>query len=120
MQDDPTDDSDDGDDENGSANPPKDTTTTAKGMLHFTADHPLFATHGLKHLPSPLVPNFVGQTLPRRDQSDREFYCTTMLTLFKPWQNGTALKTKESSWDEAFTAHTFSNRQEQIMKIFNI
>jgi hypothetical protein len=58
---------------------------TAKGVLHFTADHPLFGTHGLKHLPSPFVPNFVGQTLPRRDQSDREFYCTTMLTLFKPW-----------------------------------
>ena len=43
---------------------------TAKGVLHFTADHPLFGTHGLKHLPSPFVPNFVGQTLPHCDQSD--------------------------------------------------
>jgi hypothetical protein len=43
-----------------------------------------------------------------------------MLTLFKPWRTGTALKTKDASWDEAFTAHTFSNRQEQIMKNFNI
>lgn len=49
---------------------PGDTTVTGnlKGILHFTADHPLFATHGLKHLPSPLVPNFVGQMLPRCDQ----------------------------------------------------
>ena len=92
----------------------------AKGVLHFMADHPLFATHGLRRLPSPLVPNFVGQTLPRRDQSDREFYCTTMLTLFKPWRTGTSLKTKDASWDEAFNAHNFTKRQEQIMKNFNI
>ena len=105
---------------NSFSNVAKDTTTTAKGMLHFTADHPLFATHGLKHLPSPLVPNFVGQTLPRRDQSNREFYCTTMLTLFKPWRTGTTLKTKDASWDEAFTAHMFSKQQDQIMKNFNI
>ena len=116
QDDDPTD-SDDGDEErpSGLSDPPK-----AKGMLRFTADHPLFATHGLKRLPSPLVPNFVGQTLPRRDQGDREFYCTTMLTLFKPWRTGTTLKTKDASWDEAFTAHMFTERQEQIMKIFNI
>ena len=94
--------------------------TAAKGMLRFTVDHPLFATHGLKCLPCPLVPNFVGQTLPRRDQGDREFYCTTMLTLFKPWRVGTTLKTNDASWDEAFTAHKFTDRQEEIMKNFNI
>ncbi|KAF8809212.1 hypothetical protein BYT27DRAFT_7094716, partial [Phlegmacium glaucopus] len=89
-------------------------------MLCFTAQHPLFATHGLKRLPSSLVPNFVGQTLPHRDQGDREFYCTTMLTLFKPWRTGTALKPMDASWDEAFTAHNFTDRQEQIMRNFNI
>jgi hypothetical protein len=97
-----------------------DTAATAKGVLRFSLDHPLFATHGLKRLPSPLVPNFVGQTLPRRDQGDREFYCTTMLTLFKPWRTGTDLKTKDASWDEAFTAHTFSSQEERIMRNFNI
>ena len=76
----------DGDDGKSFSDPGKDKATlTAKAMLHFTANHPLFSTHGLKCLPSPLVPNFVGQTLPRCDQSDQEFYCTTMLTLFKPW-----------------------------------
>src|SRR6202043_2649755 len=44
VRDEPSDDSDDGDDR---------TTTTAKGMLRFTTDDPLFATHGLKHLSSP-------------------------------------------------------------------
>ena len=43
-----------------------------------------------------------------------------MLTLFKPWRTGTTLKTKGASWDEAFTAHVFTSRQEQIMKNFNI
>ena len=103
---------DDGNDSDGGPNScsdlTKDTTVSTKGMLCFTTDHPLFATYGLKHLSSPLVPNYVGQTLPRRDQSDREFYCTTMLTLFKPWRTGTTLKTKDVSWDEAFIAHTFS------------
>ena len=95
-------------------------TGNLKGVLRFSLDHPLFSTHGLKRLPSPLVPNFVGQTLPRRDQGDREFYCTTMLTLFKPWRTGTNLKTKDTSWDEAFTAHTFTSQEKQIMKNFNI
>ncbi|KAF8815884.1 hypothetical protein BYT27DRAFT_7078625, partial [Phlegmacium glaucopus] len=89
-------------------------------MLRFTVQHPLFATHGLKRLSSPLVPNFVGQTLPRRDQGDREFYCMTMLTLFKPWRSGSTLKPKDASWDDAFIAHIFTNRQDQIMKNFNI
>ncbi|KAF8802336.1 hypothetical protein BYT27DRAFT_7020262, partial [Phlegmacium glaucopus] len=82
--------------------------------------HPLFETHGLKCLPSLLVPNFVGQTLPRRDQGDREFYCTTMLTLFKPWRTGSALKLMGASWDETFVAHKFTDRQEQIIRKFNM
>ncbi|KAF8240462.1 hypothetical protein L208DRAFT_1210958, partial [Tricholoma matsutake] len=86
----------------------------------FTTQHPLLETHGLKHLPSPLVPNFVGQILPCCDQGDREFYCTTMLTLFKPWQSSSTLKSKGASWDETFVAHKFTDRQEKIMKIFNI
>ena len=43
-----------------------------------------------------------------------------MLTLFKPWRTGTTLKKKEDSWDEAFTAHVFTSRQEQIMNNSNI
>ncbi|KAF8811802.1 hypothetical protein BYT27DRAFT_7017694, partial [Phlegmacium glaucopus] len=86
----------------------------------FTPQHPLFETHGLKRLPSPVIPNFVGQTLPRRDQGDREFYCTTMLTLFKPWQTGSALKSMTASWDETFVAHKFTDHHEQIIKNFNI
>ena len=89
-------------------------------ILQFTPQHPLFQTHGLRRLPFPLVPNFVGQTLPRRDQGDREFYCTTMLTLFKPWRSGSTLKLSGASWDETFIAHTFTDQQKQIIQNFNI
>ena len=119
AQDHPTDDDSDGH-EGRPEILDEDTTANSKGMLHFMADHPLFSTHGVRCLPSPLVPNFGGWMLPRHDQSDREFYCTTMLTLFKPWQTGNTLKTKDASWDEAFTAHMFTDQQEQIMRNFNI
>jgi hypothetical protein len=102
------------------ANDSSDHGTSNSSLLQFTKFHPLAATHGLKSLPSPLVPNFVGQTLPRRDQGDREFYCMTMLTLFKYWRTGSTLKAKEVSWDEAFVAHTFTDQQKRIMGNFNI
>ncbi|PPQ87199.1 hypothetical protein CVT25_014754 [Psilocybe cyanescens] len=38
------------------------------------------------------VPNFVGGPLPRRDNGNRDYYCCSMLTLFRPWRNGGDLK----------------------------
>lgn len=42
-------------------------------VLQFSALHPLIEPHGLKCFSAPLVPNVVAQTLPHRDQGDREF-----------------------------------------------
>ena len=67
-----------------------------------------------------VIPNFVGGSLPRRDRGDREYYCATMLTLFKPWRTGKDLKDKDYSWDETFTTYKFTARQLQIMDYFNI
>ncbi|KAJ7198205.1 hypothetical protein C8J57DRAFT_997029, partial [Mycena rebaudengoi] len=53
------------------------------------------------------VPNFVGGGLPRADQGDRDYYCCTMMTLFKPWRQGSDLKGKLDSWDDAFTSTKF-------------
>ncbi|KAF8238541.1 hypothetical protein L208DRAFT_1241670, partial [Tricholoma matsutake] len=92
----------------------------SNSILQFSMPHPLIETHGLKHFPAPLVPNFVGQTLPHRDQGDREFYCTTMLTLFKPWWSGSSLKLVNESWDEASVSHKFTGQEEKIMRNFNI
>ena len=90
---------------------------------YFTSDHPLYDSHATVYIQKNdnRIPNFIGATLPRCDQGDREYYCCTMLALFKPWRTGYNLK-KDSSitWDDAFQTHQFSASQYQLMKNFNI
>jgi hypothetical protein len=64
--------------------------------------------------------NFAGLTLPRHDQGDHEFYCSTMLTLFKLWRTGLDLKNQEETWDDAFSNYPFTDRHVVIMKNMNI
>jgi hypothetical protein len=89
-------------------------------LLPFLSEHPLAGTHGVRCLKKARIPNFVGNTLPRHDQGDREYYCSTMLTLFKPWRSGLDLRHQSNSWDEAFLSHKFSTRQLEVMKNMNI
>ncbi|KAJ7321529.1 hypothetical protein DFH08DRAFT_647070, partial [Mycena albidolilacea] len=89
----------------------------------FHQDQPLWETHYIRCARRNLdtvVPNFVGGALPRMDQGDREYYCCTMLTLFKPWRNGLDLKCETESWHETFGGFLFSNKSLQLMKHFNI
>ena len=91
------------------------------GKYAFLQNHPLHETHQISISKSKvLVPNFAGGSLPRCDRGDREYYCTTMLTLFKPWRHGKNLKEDDQSWDEAFTDYKFTLRQTELMKFFNI
>ncbi|TFK48426.1 hypothetical protein OE88DRAFT_1634849, partial [Heliocybe sulcata] len=92
-----------------------------KGLV-FTAGHPQQSSHyaTLVSETFALVPNFIGGNLPRQDSGSREFYCITMLTLFKSWRKGTDLKKFNESWDEAFSNFRFSTRQTQLMSNFNI
>jgi len=95
----------------------------ANRKLHFfLKDHPLYETHRVYYdeRRSNIVPNFVGGSLPRADRGDREYYCTTMLTLFKPWRSGKDLKQEDYSWDETFNNHKFTDHQSQLIKNFNI
>ena len=94
--------------------------TSKSKVLSFLSGHPLAETHGVRLLKTTRVPNFIGNTLPRHDQGDREYYCSTMLTLFKPWRSGLDLKTNFNSWDETFMSHEFSTRQLELMKNMNI
>ena len=92
-------------------------------ILQFTTDHALHASHASyynKLVPSNIVPNFIGGVLPRSDHGDKEYYCATMLTLFKPWRIGHCSKTPFQSWDDAFNAHKFTVQQLSLMKNFNI
>jgi hypothetical protein len=89
----------------------------------FLKDHPLWETHYVRcersHLQT-MVPNFTGGALPRMDQGDRDYYCCTMLTLFKPWRDTLQLKPKSATWHDTFTKHVFSDKASRLMKHFNI
>ncbi|KAJ6472414.1 hypothetical protein C8R45DRAFT_835898, partial [Mycena sanguinolenta] len=89
----------------------------------FNKGHPLWRTHYIKcdrRNMSNVVPNFIGGSLPRKDQGDRELYCRTMLTLFKPWWDGKDLKSEDETWNDAFTRQIFSEEELHIMKNFNL
>lgn len=89
----------------------------------FTKEHPLYKTHDIKYDPGNIhniIPNFVGGALPRSDQGDREYYCMTMLTIFKPWRSASDLKSAEKNWDESFTEYKFSKGEQKIMNNFNL
>jgi len=94
----------------------------ASTVFPFLPEHPLANSHGTQCRPvgKNKVPNFVGPTLPRCNQGDREFYCSIMLTLFKPWRSGLELKMQEQSWDNAFSTHCFSDKQRDVMRNLNI
>ncbi|TFK72353.1 hypothetical protein BDN72DRAFT_763510, partial [Pluteus cervinus] len=88
----------------------------------FLKEHPFTKTQAVRLLPPKKhsVPNFVGATLPRRDQGDREYYCKTIMTLFKPWRTGKHLKGNEETWDDAFYKHVFTEQQSSILKNMHV
>ena len=93
-----------------------------KNVYLFLTDHPLSDSHALRLVPEneKIIPDFVGATLPRCDQGDREWYCSTMLVLFHPWRTGKDLKLELETWDDAFTKYAFNELQKQLMNNFNI
>jgi hypothetical protein len=95
---------------------------TSKTDHSFCRGHPQARTHEARmSKEDPLVvPTFLPNTLPRSDRGDREYYCCTMLTFFKPWRTGDDLRSKFDSWDKSFVAHEFTKRQIEVMKYFNV
>ncbi len=93
-----------------------------KKGLSFVDGHPLKDTHYLvvDSIDEYVVPNLVGETLPRKDKGDKEDYCATMLTLFRPWRSGLDLKQQGESWEDAFQKHEFTDDQLRLMKNFNL
>ncbi|KAI0091810.1 hypothetical protein BDY19DRAFT_885194, partial [Irpex rosettiformis] len=88
----------------------------------FLDDHPQCETHRVRVVDEKdaKVPDFIGGVLPRKDKGNREEYCLTMLSLFKPWRSGLELKIVSKSWSESFDSHDFSQRQCDIMNNFNL
>ncbi|KAI0371861.1 hypothetical protein BV20DRAFT_1051451 [Pilatotrama ljubarskyi] len=67
------------------------------------------------------VPNSIGGSMPWWDTGNREQYCLTMLTLFKPWRSGRNLRPHaDMLWDDVFRECQFTPRQQDIIKYFHI
>ncbi|KAJ7740538.1 hypothetical protein B0H16DRAFT_1324385, partial [Mycena metata] len=66
------------------------------------------------------VPNFLGGAVPRADKGNRDYYCMTMLTLFKHWRSPDDLKDGLSTWDQTFREFEFTERQSQLIANFNL
>lgn len=89
----------------------------------FLKNHPCYGSRQARLVAEEesLVPNFIGGALPRKDAGNREEYCLTMLTLFKPWRSGADLKQdKDTLWHDAFENHSFTDRQRDVMKFFHL
>ena len=80
--------------------------------------HPLFASHIFHCVKdrTDIVADLSGGSLPKCNNDEMELYCQCMLTLFKPWRSGTELINCNQTWEQAFTAYTFTARQLEIMK----
>jgi hypothetical protein len=90
--------------------------------LAFIELHPQYQTHHVHCIKDTdkIVPNFMNGSLPRRDHGDQEYYCLTMLVLFKPWRSGKDLRKDDQSWHESFNEYNFSDKQKELMDNFNI
>ncbi|KAF9025587.1 hypothetical protein BDZ89DRAFT_926527, partial [Hymenopellis radicata] len=92
------------------------------GKHYFADGHELKNTHYVICCSEDrsLIPNITGGALPRKDQENRDYYCCTMLSIFKPWTSPSDLKTVEQTWSQAFNAHIFTDRQKQLMANFHL
>lgn len=88
--------------------------------LRYQSEHPQSKTHYVQRIPDNKRPlaNFMN-AFPRADPSD-EYYCKSMLTLFKPWREGKHLNQLQQSWSKCFSDTTFSTHAIKLMKNFNI
>ncbi|KAG5220667.1 ATP-dependent DNA helicase [Salix suchowensis] len=98
---------------------------SARVLLDYLPDHPLYSTHKCALMMEKnkkldrVVLNFMSAP-PRRDQGDREYYCSVMLAFFVPWRSGKELKAADKTWDEAFLDQEFSIAHTKLMNNFNL
>jgi hypothetical protein len=89
----------------------------------FMTGHPCYESHAVscdfKRI-NTTIPNFIGGAPPRSDKGDHNFYCMTMLTMFKPWRSPADLKLGDSTWSQTFSSHNFTKRQLELMANFNV
>ena len=89
----------------------------------FLPDHPLYLSHAVSFdidKEKTQIPNFIGPALPKRHEELDDYYCSVMLTLFKPWRSGFDLKRTSESWRESFIRYDFTKDQRKKMTFFNL
>ena len=89
----------------------------------FLRDHPLYLTHAVLFDCSKEqnhIPNFIGPPLPKRHEHLDDYYCSVMLTLFKPWRSGLDLKKGDETWKSSFVTFNFSKDQKRKLEFFNL
>ena len=87
----------------------------------FKPDHPQHMTKMVQLLDENecYLPNFISP-IPQSDQGDRDYYCSVIMTLFKPWNCPSDLKDSETSWEDSFDQHQFDKIKTKLMQNFNI
>lgn len=89
----------------------------------YRPEHGLYHSHVVAFDPRRkfrVVPTLISSFLPRSDCDDRDFYCTTMLTLFAPWRTGLDLRSQNQTWADAFDSFVFESRYSSIIENLNI
>ncbi|KAJ3521857.1 hypothetical protein NMY22_g12139 [Coprinellus aureogranulatus] len=92
-------------------------------LLVYEEPHPLRDTHRVRYdvqRVKTVVPNLLGGYIPKKDGDDREFYCSTMLTLFVPWRTGLELRASNETWEAAYERRTFSSHHSKIIANINV
>ncbi|KAL1725817.1 hypothetical protein EV714DRAFT_287681 [Schizophyllum commune] len=93
-----------------------------KGLHAFLYGHSLASDYCMKireEVDPYLVLNFM-RLLPRSDSENRDEYIRVMLMLFKPWRHARDLKRDDQTWEDAFASHSFTERELELMKNFNL
>jgi len=55
----------------------------AYGNMRFLPEHPQCHTYKVTKLSEHVVPNILGENIPKAGSNDPEYHCATMFTLFK-------------------------------------
>ncbi|KAJ3557014.1 hypothetical protein NM688_g1702 [Phlebia brevispora] len=109
---------DDDDDEENQSGGHADT----REYFDFSPGHLKFGSHVVCVLPAKQwrVVNFVGPPLPRRNGTDNEAYCKTMLTFFRPWCSGLDLKSSDETWMNAYDSTVLDECHRGVIRNMNL
>ncbi|KAH6894768.1 hypothetical protein BKA70DRAFT_1532489, partial [Coprinopsis sp. MPI-PUGE-AT-0042] len=94
-----------------------------RNVYAFTDTHPLADTHALRINPGnveTIVPDFVGDRIPRCTSDSDGEYSAMVLSIFVPWTVGTDLRSADETWAHALSRRTLPSRLASVVKNLNL